>query len=255
MSTVSDQSPLEWLRRQLVGSQARPTDRSIFPTPFASLNALLPHRGLPSGSLIEWVSDTAGLRTTTIALKCAVPFLTKPGALAVLDPRHEFHAMSVSHIGIPHSRLLLIRPEHGDPASRSIHSALSQTQRSEALWALEQTARNTGVRLVLTWIDRISSTAQRRLQLAVENSGVTIFLIRPVQALRQTSWADLRFHVQAAEVPDEKKADRRMTVRLVRSKNAVQHHGAALLECDHETGDVSEVPELACSAATAKASR
>jgi hypothetical protein len=234
--------------------------------------------------LIEWISDRPGLRVTTLSLKCAVGFLNQPGALAVVDPRAQFHPASAGHLGVPLSRLMVVRPAEYSVADQSKpqqHDGiqtpfdLSHRQRADALWAVEQLARCAGVRIVLTWIDRISSTAQRRLQLAVENSGVTVFLIRPPQALRQTSWADLRLHVQSAVndpqhasgvVRTKVPAQTRQTaggvsgesacgivVRLLRSKNSVQHQGKALLRCNDETGDVFEIPELADSAAAATA--
>ena len=36
-----------------------------------------------------------------------------------------------------------------------------------------------------------------------------------------------------------------ITVRVVHSRHAVEHHGAVRLNVDHETGVVAEVPELA----------
>ncbi|MEQ9409186.1 MAG: hypothetical protein RIK87_15735 [Fuerstiella sp.] len=290
----SSSSALDQLRRQLMASQVQHAERTVVSTGLRSLDQLLPQQGLPSGSLVEWISDGPGLRATTLALKCAARFLDRPGALAVVDPWHEFHPTSVGHLGIPLSRLLVVRPEPAtdaqqtggsasvspraaaqqSPATSTFRSAASQShnQRAQTLWAVEQLARCAGVRVLLTWNDRMSATAQRRLQLAVENSGVTVFLIRSSQALRQTSWADLRLHVQStmadpnvATVASDRKTGQpqlseervsgrsrwRLMVRLIRSKNAVQHEGAALLECHDETGDVSEAAELAGAASAA----
>ena len=250
MSTTA-RSQIEQLRHQLVGHQAQHSDRTFLSTGLRSLDALLPHHGLPSGALIEFVNDDDGFRSTTIAIKCAVPFLRRPGALAIVDPLSQFHSAPLEGFGISLDRVMMVRPVKGASAT---FSALSQRQRSDSLWAIEQLARCSGVQVLLTWVDRISSTAQRRLQLAVEQSGVTVFMIRPHSALRQTSWADLRFHVES----DTNQAAHRdqcgrststlSTVRLIRSKNAVQHSGVARLECHHEAGVVSEISELARSA-------
>ncbi len=224
-----------------------------------SLDALLPQAGLPSGSLIEWISDGPGNRASSVAFRCAAGFLGRPGAFAVVDGRGCFNPAAVRNTGIPVSRLLVVRPQTDRPGRHRFHSdnagsysQRQQHQRTETLWALEQLGRSSGVQVVVTWIDRLSSTAQRRLQLAVETSGVTVFLIRPAQALHQSSWADLRFHVQSAQVTESvvsvgetARYRSQIAVRLIRSKNAVQHNGCALLECHYETGDVLEVPELA----------
>ena len=241
----ASQPVLDQLRRKLVGAQPQHADRAIVSSGFASLDTQLPQNGLPTGSLIEWVSDAPGIRTTSIALKCAASFLNRAGAVAIVDPHNDFNAAGLECFGIPLQRVMIVRP---CPAAEW---QLTQTERSDTLWAIEQLARCPGVRLLVTWIDRISATAQRRLQLAVEKSGVTVFLLRPATALRQTSWADLRFHVQSmdhvamAEKLQQKAGQTRAAVRLIRSKNAVQHHGTALMDCHHEAGLVSEVPELA----------
>ncbi len=240
---------IESLRRELLRCQVTHTTQTIVSSGFPGLDRLLPQAGLPSGAVIEWLSDACGLRSTTVALQCAAGFLESPGTLAVVDPYNEFHVMSLPHSGIPLSRLLLVRPCQDFIASsdgRMTGGSLSQAQRSDALWTLEQLARCAGVRIVMMWVDRLSATAQRRLQLAVERSGVTVFLMRPKSALRQTSWADLRFHVQSEERS-------RISVRLVRSKNSVQRHGKVLLDYNHETGDVFEAAELADSVLPAPA--
>ncbi len=247
MSAVA-KTKLDQLRQQLVGTQSQHADRSVLSTGFKSLDRLLPQSGIPTGSLIEWVSDAPGLRTTTIAVKCAAEFLRRPGAMAVVDPLNEFYPASLESFGVPLHRLMIVRPNQ-----KKISSALSQSERSDSLWAIEQLARCSGVQILMTWIDRISSTAQRRLQLAVESSGVTVFMVRPPTALSQTSWADLRFHVQSDgdDVAGISKHATRSTVQLIRSKNAVQHRGFARLECLHETGVVSEISELAGAASAA----
>ncbi len=256
MSATS--AALQLLRRQLVQSQSHNPCRTVVSTGLPSLDALLPHAGLPSGSLIEWISDGPGHRASSIAFRCAFGFLQRSGGFAVVDGCGCFNPAAVCNTGIPLSRLLVVRPQEaragGDccsAGSGSRHSQLQQRHRTEALWALEQLGRCSGVQVVVAWVDRMSSTAQRRLQLAVEASGVTVFLIRPAAAIHQTSWADLRFHVQSAGaakplvfVEDIARVRSRIAVRLIRSKNAVQHNGCAWLEYHHETGHVLEVSEL-----------
>lgn len=256
MSAVPTPLPvIQQLRRQLLRCQVTHATQTTVSSGYPGLDKLLPESGLPSGSVIEWVHDGPGLHSATLALHCAAGFLKKPGVLAVVDAQNDFHPMSLHHLGIPMPRLLVVRPclNHqtcGEP---------SQAQKSETLWTLEQLARCSGVRVVMAWIDHLSSTAQRRLQLAVEKSGVTVFLMRSSIALQQTSWADLRFHVQSVPQPEADVNEfltpskySRLSVQLVRSKNSVQRHGRVLLDCSHETGDVFEVSELADPAPVAK---
>lgn len=258
MSTPSAQSiAVEQLRRQLFQSQPTASRRAVVSTGFRTLDRLLPQSGLPCGSVIEWISGGSGMRATSIALKVSAGFLKRPGAIAVVDPMHSFCPTQLGQLGIPLSRLLLVRPMLSPSSLPSDSFAdnsyqISTSQRSEALWSLEQLARCSGINIVMTWIDRLTPTAQRRLQLAVEKSGTTVILMRPSIALRQTSWADLRFHVQSRLAGPRQDGDianmsSQMTVSLIRSRNSVQRQGNAVLECHHETGDVSEIPELARS--------
>lgn len=244
---------VEQLRSQLRTSQPTVSDRNIISTGFNSLDRILPDRGIPAGSLIEWVSDGPGVRTTSVAIKTGSQFLNRPGAFAIVDPLQCLCATSLPHLGLPLNRLLLVRPKDSQKLSRQAASTnyhLPGESRADALWSLEQLARCTGVSVVLTWIDRLSSTAQRRLQLAVEHSGATVFLIRPQTVLNQPTWADLRFHVKTCSQPamcDEDTAmiESNLEVTLVRSRNSVHKHGKATLECEHETGVVSETKQLA----------
>lgn len=246
-------STIKELRRQLLQTHVEQTERVVVSSGFEGLDQLLPDSGLTNGSVIEWISDAPGLRTASVALKCAAKLLNKPGALAVVDADHDFHPASIEHLGIPLERLLLIRPGATRTSEANRLPTLSSEQRrTESLWALEQLARCSGVCVLLAWIDRLSSTAQRRLQLAVENSGVTVMLMRPSIAARQTSWSDLRF--QVSPVRNRRDSfDSEIQVRLLRCRNAVQSTGRVIMKASDETGDVCEISELARSAQTASA--
>ena len=161
--------------------------------------------------------------------------LALPGCLAVIDERHEFHADAARSQGIPLSRLLLVRPQHVVPelsvsTGRTRFVRRISAAHNDALWALEQTARCPGVRAVLSWLDRSSSAVMRRLQLAVESSGVSVVLIRPASVLQQPSFADLRLHVQTVTQTDQPAWKPRLySVRLLRSRHGLQHEGSAIL--------------------------
>ena len=241
---------IQSLRRQLAASQQSHSIQQFIPTRLKSLDALLPNGGLPTASLIEWVSEDVGLSAASIALKSIVPMFAMPGCLAIVDERHEFHADTLRCHGIPLSRALLIRPAKAtsaEPAtSRSRFVRQSSAAHSDALWALEQAARCPGVRVVLMFLEQASSAVMRRLQLAAERSGGTIVLIRPASILHQPSFADLRLHVTAIPLWPVTATDRRrLSVRLLRSRHGLQHTGHALLDVDHETGAVHSISELA----------
>ncbi len=253
------------LQRFMLKSSSTGITQQTVASDLESLNALLPEGGFPTASLVEWVSEQPGLSATTIALNCIRSFLKQPGCLAVIDGHHDFHPLAAQAVGIPLPRMLLIRPgQHATPglteqpqATRTNRSRTRRTkpEQADALWALEQSARCPGVRVVLCWLDRVSTTVLRRLQLAVERSGVTVFIMRPAAALQQPSWADLRLQVSLAAVPggssqgDTQPNDRAVSVQLLKSRHpVVQRLQPALLKIDHETGAVLTIPELAGSA-------
>lgn len=167
-----------------------------------------------------------------LSLQCIRQLLQNPGALVVIDIDHDFNCTAAVTAGIPLERLLLIRPPL--PENSSAASA-----RSRLLWALEQTARCPGVCAVLCRLDRASSTVLRRLQLAVEASGVTVFLLRPASCLALTSWADLRLQLDSALTPDQSALQLR--IHVAHSRHAVEHNDVAHFEISHETSVVSEV--------------
>lgn len=270
MASASE-SVLQDLRAQLSRTSPPRLSQETVSTGLPLLDRQLPGQGLPSASVIEWVADGPGLRTTSLALKCGAALMKKAGALAVIDPYNDFHAVALKGTGIDLSRLLLVRPGAAPPRasqSSATHSNASQrhgnrlriatpahtgghlssTDRSNTLWALEQVSRCPGVRLAVCWIDRLSSTVQRRLQLAVERSGVTVFLIRPASALNQPSWADLRFHLKCSRnMSDLDVGHSGVQLKLVKTRNSITHNGELQLDWNHETGAVCEISELAHS--------
>lgn len=246
----ASESLLQELRAQLAKSSPTRHSQESVSTGLPLLDKHLPGNGLPSASVVEWVADGPGLRTTSLALKCGAALMRKPGALAVVDPYQDFHASALKPTGISLSRLLLIRPS-AQPSESSESVALTggmltSADRSNTLWTLEQVSRCSGVRLVICWIDRLSSTVQRRLQLAVERSGVTVFLIRPATALNQPSWADLRFHLQSCPEADRPEVGHsEVRLKLVKTRHSIVSNTHLRLDWNHETGDVREISELA----------
>ena len=234
---------IQALRRQLVSAQQTQSSQRVIPTGLKSLDRLLPGGGLPTSALIEWISDETGQAAASVALRAVAPLLSLPGCLAVIDERHDFHGNAAKAQGIPLSKILVVRPPRPTPeeatANQSRYVRRVSVCHAEALWALEQVARNAGVRAVLCWLDRASPAVMRRLQLAVERSGVTILLIRPATVIGSASFADLRLHIQPTNLPEHllqatrpkaRPLERRSyLVRLLRSRHGLQHEGTATL--------------------------
>lgn len=247
---------IQTLRQKMAASERAQFLREIVPSRLSSLDALLPNGGLPTAAIIEWISNDVGLSAASIALKSIAPMLNSAGCLMIVDERHDFCVETLPCHGISLSRTMLVRPAKAisdEPvASRSRFVRQSSASHSDALWALEQAARCPGVRVVLMFLEQASSAVMRRLQLAVERSGVTIVLIRSVSILQQSSFADLRLLVSATESGAMTGANRRrLSVRLLRSRHGLQHSGQAFLEVDHETSAVHSISKLADSKSAA----
>lgn len=223
---------IQQLRGQLQTASASAFVRTIFPTGLTALDALLPGGGIASGSVVEWLSRTPGQSATSLALRASAGLLSQPGCLAVIDESHNFFpAMAPLH-NVPLSRILLVQPP---PDTRN--------GAGQALWALEQTARSRGVKVVLAWMNRCTSAVVRRLQLAVEHSGSTVMLIRPAAALRQPSFADLRLLVEPAATTA---ADQRLiNIQLMRARQGLLSEGTAQLRQESSERFVSVTAKAA----------
>ena len=231
MSSATSQSEIiHSLRQRLLSVQHTTVTCPVISSGIPQLDHLLPHRGFRPGSVVEIVSTVPGISGSVLAMHCLQQLLQQPGACVVVDTLHQFNPAAAAVAGISLNRVMLIRPPLHDQRSQ-------QAVRSDLLWSLEQSARCPGVSAVLCWLDRASSTVLRRLQLAVESSGVTVFLMRPASCLRLTSWADVRLCCEPAFAV----SGSCVNVRVVHSRHAVEHHGVVSLRIDHETSTVSEV--------------
>ena len=256
-SPAARSSTIRQLQSQLAASQKSGIRQKFFSTGCVDIDAMLPEHGLPTSALVEWISEDVGQSAASVALTLSRGLLSQPGCLTVIDPMFQFHAAALCSTGIELSRLLLIRPDadsghvpvgseqtsgrnrHRSSKHQSQHAWLKSLppRQANALWALEQSARCPGVRLVLCWVDQVSSTVLRRLQLAVERSGTTVFLIRPDRVRRQPSWADLRIGVRA-------KGDT-VQLQILKSRYPTSGRSLVSLAINHETGAVRPPAELA----------
>lgn len=143
------------------------------------LDALLPHRGIRPGSLVEWLGndDTGG--AGTVSLIAGRHVCSGGRSLVLIDTRHNLFPPALSLLGFDLSRLVLIRP----------------ASERDALWACEEALRCAAVGLVWANIERLGSTSFRRLQLAAEASQGVGFLVRSAHALHRPSWAEVRLRV------------------------------------------------------------
>ena len=167
------------------------------------LERLLGEAGWPRGCLVEWLAEGRGSGSASLAL-WASRAAWRDNLLVMIDSRRELHALAAVPFAVDVSKTVFIRPEHPP----------------DALWSLEQVLRTRGVGAVVCDVEKLSSQACRRLQLAAEIGGGLGILLRPAQARGQPSFAEYRFLVQPLPPPNkfDVAVSRRWRVELVRAR-------------------------------------
>jgi hypothetical protein len=228
-------------------------------TGILALDALLSPGLFRPGMIVEWVVAGAGVGAARLALPMAIRAVQTGASFVVIDERCEFYPPAAVRLGIDLERTIVVRPRN----------------QQETVWTLEQTLRCRGVGATLAWIGKLPDRSFRRLQLAAEHgAGLGIFL-RPVEALRTPSWADVRWFVEAvpgaqgggrreeaspmqayfaeATVMDGRfSSGRRVRVELLQCREGIPG-GAVDLEIDDETGAVRVVPAVAAATGLSRA--
>lgn len=158
-------------------------ERDVVSSGFRPLDRLLPHGGVPRGSLVEWLADddTSGAAT----LACAVAVSLAGGAAAggtilIIDRGGRFHPPAVMPWFAPAMTV------HGG----RVQCVVARPARDDdEAWAIDQALRCPGIVAVLAWPRRIHPTMMRRWQLAARSSQSVGLLVRPGRARREPSWA------------------------------------------------------------------
>ena len=165
-----------WRGNRLAGSAA-----DGIATGFAALDAVLPGAGWPPGALVEILGQRSGTDGSG-ELSLLLPALarqTQAGGWAVLvDCPWRPHAPAWAAAGVDLSRLIVVEAGARDH-----------------LWAIDRSLRSGAVDAILAWLPPLDTAALRRLQLAAEEGGATLFAFRPPACAAQASPAPLRLAV------------------------------------------------------------
>jgi hypothetical protein len=147
-------------------------------TGYAELDAELPGGGWPTGAVTEIHAERPGIGELNLVMP-AMSRLTRDGRwIALLAPPYVPYAPALAHHGIQLDRLMMLQPK----------------TKEDRLWACEQVLRSSSCGAALLWLDQAHERSLRRLQLAAEAGGTTLFLYRPTLGA-STSMAALRLHV------------------------------------------------------------
>lgn len=126
--------------------------------------AAFPNGVFPLGGLHEFLTgDVSDAAATTGFIASLLSMLMQQGGVAIWICAHgKIFPPGLKQFGLEPDRVLFIEVR----------------QEQEALWAMEEALQYNGLAAVVGELNSIDLTASRRLQLAVEKSRVTGFLIR-----------------------------------------------------------------------------
>jgi len=233
------------LRRLLPG-----VDDIRKPLPFGlpALDSHLPRGGLASGALHEIVPATEGalpaafgfvvaLLTNMLAKLSRGPLIfILPGYTRLVSAHLSGHGLN--SLGLDPARITLVETAH----------------RKDSLWAAAE-ALHSGVPLaVAAAIDRLDLKTSQKLQLAANDSGRPLFLIRPAPTL-EASAAATRWRVGVAQAARDRfglLARPRWNLQLERCRNG--RPGEWKVEYDHVTHRFSLAAALADHALSRRSS-
>jgi protein ImuA len=187
--------------------------------------------GIPTSALTEIFGET-GQGSWWLGLRALAAVREK--AVAIIEPAGTFFAPGAASVGVDLSRLLVLR----------------ESNRRQALWALERIVKDKSVGATLAHIEGMGETEMRRLQLAAESSGQALILLREEQRLSRASWGALRLRV-SSEPGD---SERRIIVETLRARGGFAPR-PILIEIEHGTMAVrasSVLPHRADFAGLAK---
>lgn len=123
-----------------------------------------PNHTFPLGAIHEFISSTVEDATATYGFVAGLlaPLMQKGGAAIWISNGRKIFLPALKSFGIAPDKIIFI----------------DLKKEKEMLWAMEEALKCEGLSAVIGEIPELSFTASRRLQLAVEDSQVTGFMLR-----------------------------------------------------------------------------
>jgi cell division inhibitor SulA/protein ImuA len=154
----------------------------------------LPGGGWPRRALTEILLDRHGIGELSVLMP-ALARLSEQAArtkrwIVWIAPPYVPYAPALRLSGIDLSRVLLVEPTR---------------EKKDVLWAIEQALRSGSSIAVFAWLERASSIALRRLQLAAEEHDCWAVLFRSPRTRGDSSPAALRVYLSGG--PDKARFD------------------------------------------------
>ena len=227
-----------------VETASRVDDGSLVKNGCAAIDYLLPEKGYPRGTLVQWIT-AGGSGADFLSLRVAQKACEDGGALVVIDPLNQFFPPAAAAIGINLDNLIVLRT--GPQSPRSAGRATTPTTETgkatasyqDLLWAVDQSLRCPAVAAVWGPLE-INERWFRRFQLSAESSGCLGLFLQPPGAAKQPSWADVQWLVGMSKPshPDNLPQHSQL-VRLQLTRCRGTHTGKTInVAINHITGNV-----------------
>ena len=158
----------------------------IHATGSAALDAVLPHGGWQSGTIVELMPTQIGVGEFRLLMPALARITNNDRHVALISPPYIPFAPALDRHGVRLDRLLIVRAE----------------KNNDVLWAIEQTLRCKSFGAVVGWPENIKDRDTRRLQLAAEAGRSVGFLYRPTAAALEASPAAMRLQLRREKSGD-----------------------------------------------------
>lgn len=182
---------------------------AVLATGHPALDVQLPGGGWPVGGISEILQTQNGQnewRLLLPALKRAAP-----GPVVLVGAPHVPFGPGLCAQGFEAQRLLWINA--AAPAAR--------------LWASEQALRCSEVAAVLAWLPQVRAEQLRRLQIAAQEHSKLLFVMRPAQAMAESSPAVLRVLVSSQSAGEGAPSDA-LQLHILKRRGPPLAHAVAL---------------------------
>ena len=173
-------------------------------TGFSLLNRHLADNGWPKQGVCECLYDNPGQGELTLVLPLLQQLIGQRVVSQTLAGEHhcESSKTGIDHTSANHaeSLVMLVAPPYiPNPQALELQGVeverliwIDSSDRKEQLWAIEQALSSGAVPLVLAWLDYLSITESRRLQLAAEKGQALCLLYLPSKLADNSHPVNLR---------------------------------------------------------------
>jgi len=220
-ASVQPISKLDQLRAQVQRIESRGRGGELdteprFSAGGAVLDAMLPHRGLRQGTIVQWVGDAVGSGAASLATIAAAGIARsevsggKPLVIFDFGLGKSFYPPAAISLGVPADRMVIV--------SKKKHHT-----NADMVWAIDQARRCDAVAAV--WAELgpwLNDRDARRFQLAAEAGGSVGLFVRPAEVRGRPSFSDVSWHVSSIQEPTCGSANRRLRVEIDRCRGGAE---------------------------------